>query len=154
MAALNRMGMATRATIVGCDPPGLPAEQFTIHPFLDKGRPEHFAVLAASMLAAHFLFLPSRAEAYGQAFCEAAAFGVPVIGSTAGGIPTIIRDGETGFLRPAETSGEDFAALIHAALTTPGRYAEMAREARDDYRRRLNWDRFGERLSEAITALI
>ena len=154
VSALNRLGLPTKATIVGCNPPDLPPDQFTIHPFLDKGRPDHFALFASIMLSAHFLFLPSRAEAYGQAFCEATAFGVPVIGSTAGGIPTIIRDGETGFLRPADTAGEDFAALIRDAVTTPARYSRMARAAREDYRQRLNWDRFGERLGDTIAALI
>lgn len=106
------------------------------------------------MLRAHFLFLPSRAEAYGQAFCEAAAFGVPVIGSTAGGIPTIIRDGETGYVRPADTPATEFALLIQDALASPAHYARMAGAARDDYRERLNWDRFGERLNDTIAALV
>src|SRR5258708_23554604 len=97
---LNKTGLPSRATIIGCQPEGLSPEQFDIYPFLDKSRPEHFAILSKIMRDAHFFFLPSRAEAYGQAFCEAAAFGVPSIGSAVGGIPTIIQDGATGFVRP------------------------------------------------------
>lgn len=154
VAELNRLGLPTHATVIGCDPPGLSPAQFTIHPFLDKRRNDHFALLASIMMKAHFFFLPSRAEAYGQAFCEAAAFGLPIIGSTAGGIPTIIREGETGFARPADTPAEQFAALIRDALAEPARYVRMAQAAREDYRQRLNWDRFGERLNDSIAALV
>jgi len=151
---LNRLGLPTRATIIGCQPPGLSPQFFDIHPFLDKGRPEHFAILSSVMFGAHFLFLPSRAEAYGQAFCEAAAFGLPSIGSTVGGIPTIIQDGHTGFVRPPETNVRQFADLIQDTLCDKDRYTRLARQAREDYRQRLNWDSFGGRLSDAIMALV
>jgi glycosyltransferase involved in cell wall biosynthesis len=151
---LNRRGLPTRATIIGCSPPGLPAHHFDVHPFLDKGQADHFALLSDIMSRSHFLFLPSRAEAYGQAFCEAAAFGLPSIGSTAGGIPTIIRDGETGFVRPTETSAQDFASLIQETLADQHRYGRMARLAREDFRDRLNWDSFGKRLGETIMTVV
>lgn len=151
---LNKAGLPARATIIGCDPKGLSPQMFDIHPYLDKSRPEHFAILSSVMLEAHFLFLPSRAEAYGQAFCEAAAFGLPSIGSTVGGIPTIIRDGETGFVRPLETSAAQFAAIILDTLSDRSRYLRLARQAREDFRLRLNWDSFGNRLCDAITAVM
>lgn len=154
VATLNRAGFQTHATIVGADPSGLDPRQFTVHPFIDKNKPEDFARFAAIMRDAHFMFLPSRAEAYGQAFCEAAAFGVPTIGSTVGGIPTIIRDGETGFVRHPETPAAAFAALIRETLASPSRYLAMAREARRDYRERLNWDSFGDRLNSVIATLV
>jgi glycosyltransferase involved in cell wall biosynthesis len=154
VTALNELGLPTRATIIGCQPAGLPAHLFEIHPFLDKGNPEHFARLTRIMRDAHFLFLPSRAEAYGQVFCEAAAFGVPSIGSTVGGIPTIIRDAETGFVRAPETPASEFAALIRDTLADPTRYRGMARLARDDFEQRLNWDSFGERLNSLVLGAI
>lgn len=154
IAELNRNGLPARATIIGCAPPGLSPQHFTVHPFLDKGRPEHLAILSAVMMGAHFHFLPSRAEAYGQAFCEAAAFGVPSIGSSVGGIPTIIRDGETGFVRPLGTKASEFAALILEAMSDRRRYLRLARQAREDFRLRLNWESFGNRLCDAITAIM
>jgi len=108
---LNRLGLPTRGTIIGADPKGLPTNRFTIHPFLDKARDDHFALFSTIMLSAHFLVLPARAEAYGQVLCEAMAFGVPVIGSTVGGIPTIVRDRETGFLKPADSPPSQFAQI-------------------------------------------
>jgi glycosyltransferase involved in cell wall biosynthesis len=153
VSELNRLGLKTRATIIGCDPPGL-SHDFAVHPLLDKERPDQLAQFEALMLNAHFLFIPSRAEAYGQAFCEAMAFGLPAIGSMAGGIPTIICDGETGYVRPATTSARDFALLIRDGLAAPEQYRRMAHAARADYRQRLNWDRFGDRLNDTIVALL
>jgi glycosyltransferase involved in cell wall biosynthesis len=41
---------------------------------------------------------PSRSEGMGNAFLEAMAAGVPVVGTRVGGIPEIVQDGETGLL--------------------------------------------------------
>lgn len=42
--------------------------------------------------------LPSQYESFGFVFLEAMAHGVPVIGVRTGGVPEVIRDGETGFI--------------------------------------------------------
>lgn len=42
--------------------------------------------------------MPSKFEAFGIVFLEANSLGLPVIGSNAGGIPSAIKDGETGFI--------------------------------------------------------
>ncbi len=48
----------------------------------------------------------SRSEALGNVFLEAQAAGCAVIGTTVGGIPDIVKDGQTGFLvQPDDVSG-------------------------------------------------
>lgn len=49
---------------------------------------------------ADLLLLPSEKESFGLVALEAMACGVPTIGSLAGGIPELVKDGETGFLSP------------------------------------------------------
>lgn len=63
--------------------------------------------------------MPSRCEptipwqeGFGIAFVEAAAFGVPAVGSRSGGIPDAVVDGETGILVPEESPGDLADALI------------------------------------------
>jgi phosphatidyl-myo-inositol dimannoside synthase len=53
----------------------------------------HLAYAASDVFA-----LPSRYESFGFVFLEAMAHGVPVIGVRTGGVPEVIRDGETGFI--------------------------------------------------------
>lgn len=49
---------------------------------------------------ADLLLLPSEKESFGLVALEAMACGVPTIGSDAGGIPELIKHGETGYLAP------------------------------------------------------
>ncbi len=54
-----------------------------------------------SALAAFDIFaMPSRAEGFGVAAIEAAAMGVPVVGSDVHGIPDVVDQGRTGLLVP------------------------------------------------------
>jgi len=49
---------------------------------------------------ANLLLLPSASESFGLVALEALGCGVPVIGTSAGGLPEVVRHGETGFLSP------------------------------------------------------
>jgi glycosyltransferase involved in cell wall biosynthesis len=63
--------------------------------------PARSHVEAMKLIAGAAIFvLPSRCEGLARVLVEAMAAGVPVIGSSIGGTPTLIRDGENGFLFP------------------------------------------------------
>jgi glycosyltransferase involved in cell wall biosynthesis len=55
--------------------------------------------------------VPSHVEPLGNATLEAMAHAVPVLGSTAGGIPEMVLDGETGLLVPPKSPTELASAL-------------------------------------------
>ncbi|MBD3169742.1 MAG: glycosyltransferase [candidate division Zixibacteria bacterium] len=54
------------------------------------------------MARAHIFVLPSIEEGFGMVLVEAMAMGTVVIGSNSGGIPDIIKDGETGIIVPVK----------------------------------------------------
>jgi alpha-maltose-1-phosphate synthase len=73
--------------------------------------------------------LPTRDEAFGMVYQEAAAAGVPAIGSRINAVPEIVEDGGTGLL----VDPMDVAALIQAIRTlvdSPGLRRRMGAAAR------------------------
>jgi N-acetyl-alpha-D-glucosaminyl L-malate synthase BshA len=94
--------MDARLMMVGDGPERSRAEAFCReHNLRDKvfflgNVPNLEEVLAGSDL----FLLPSETESFGMAALEALASEVPVIATQAGGLPELIRDGETGYLLP------------------------------------------------------
>jgi glycosyltransferase involved in cell wall biosynthesis len=62
--------------------------------------------------AADIFVIPSLQEAFGQTALESMACGTPVVGSDAGGIPEIVRDGVTGLLFPVGDARSLAAAMV------------------------------------------
>ena len=95
--------------------------------------------IAPLLAAADLFLLPSQNESFGLSALEALASGVPVVGSDAGGLPEVIRDGETGILCPAgDIPGMAAAAL--EILQDPKRWSEMSKLASKDARERFSRD--------------
>src|SRR5262252_8644158 len=94
----------------------------------------------APLLAGADLFLlPSSTESFGLSALEALASGVPVIGSNAGGLPEVVRDGETGFL--CEVGDVDaMASASLELLRDRDRWHAMSTLAARDSRDRFSLD--------------
>ena len=79
--------------------------------------------------AADIFVIPSLQEAFGQTALESMACGTPVVGSDAGGIPEIVRDGVTGLLFPGGDP-QALAAAVKKLLEDDERRAAMGMECR------------------------
>ena len=81
--------------------------------------------IAPLLAAADLFLLPSQTESFGLSALEALASGVPVIGTNTGGLPEVIRDGETGILcAVGDVAGMAAAAL--EILRDPRRWKQMS----------------------------
>lgn len=97
--------------------------------------------LVAPLLASADLFLlPSETESFGLSALEALATGVPVVASAVGGLPEVIRDGETGMLRPVGDVG-GMGDVAIALLRDSARWNAMSHAAMSDARERFALDR-------------
>jgi glycosyltransferase involved in cell wall biosynthesis len=67
-------------------------------PHLHLGSIDSEHLLATVYNAADVFVIPSMEEAFGQTALESLACGRPVVGSDVGGIPDMVRDGDTGLL--------------------------------------------------------
>lgn len=74
-----------------------------------------------------FVYL-SESEGLGSAALLAMAHGLPVIASDAGGLPEIVRDGETGLL--IDNSTEELRAALERLLARPEQAAALGRQGR------------------------
>lgn len=138
---LREMGVPAQLTMCGCVPPReFQTPGLTVIPFLNKNDPAQRKKLDDLYLASHFLLLPSRSECYGIAFCEANAYGLPVVTTRTGGIPQVVREGRNGFMLPLSAGGSEYAELIARLWQAPARYSELVRSSRQEFEERLNWD--------------
>jgi len=81
------------------------------------------------MAAADVFCLPSYREGFGSVIIEAAAVGLPAIGTRIYGISDAIAEGESGFLcEPGDTAA--LAARMAQFITDPNMRKEMGRRAR------------------------
>jgi glycogen(starch) synthase len=64
------------------------------------------------MQTADLFVAPSLYESFGLVFLEAMRWGTPVVGTRAGGIPEIIKHGESGLLVPPGDPAELAAAIV------------------------------------------
>ena len=100
-------------------------------------------VVAPLLAEADLFLLPSQNESFGLSALEALASGAPVVGSRAGGLVEVVRDGETGALCPVG----DVPGMADAALQIIGdraRWRRMSAAAADDARQRFARDEIVE----------
>lgn len=108
----------------------------------------------ARLYASHDIFvLPSVNEAYGIVYIEAQQFGLPAIGTSAGGAGEIIHDGIDGYLIPPDDS--DRLSLLLAGLQqNRGLLKSLGEQARLAYDRHPAWDDSCSRIRAFLLDLI
>ncbi len=97
------------------------------------------ASIDEALAGADVLLLPSRGESAGLVAMEALARDTPVIASDVGGVPEVVRHGETGLLVPVGDA-EAFAGAIVAMTRDPEWARELTARGREDMAARFALD--------------
>lgn len=155
LLALRRMKVNAELIIVGTKPPTeVQHEKLTVIPYLNKNKRSQMLKFYNLLLGSHFMIFPTKAEAFGVVSCEANAFGLPVITTEVGGIPTIIRNGKNGYMLPLSASANQFADLIKEIFNDKSRYQMLVCSSKEEYKSRLNWNKWAESIQEIIAEMI
>lgn len=152
---LNRRGFPVELSVVGLKeiPIKLPPN-VTNYGFLSKSNKEGAAKLEELFSSAHFLFVPSIAEAYGLVFCEANAYAVPNISHRKGGLTTIVEDGVNGQLFDLGTNPIVFADYIQQTFNNKQEYKRLCISSLGRYQSTLNWQASGEKICGVFSSII
>lgn len=153
---LVQSDIPTKLIVVGCRPPrGVGLDLIENVGFIDKAAPGGEAALRRLYSESHFLCLPSRAECFGVASCEASAHGVPCLSVATGGRGTVIVPGKNGYLFELDDFVEDATRVIRTCMADcEGAYVPLARSSYGEYRSRLNWTTSTKMLMGHLSRLV
>jgi glycosyltransferase involved in cell wall biosynthesis len=136
---------AATLDVIGGHPP-LRQDGVRFHGVLSQER-EHDRALVLELFGAATCFvMPSRVEPFGIAYVEAAAAGIPSIGSLVGGPPDVIGPEGGKVVPPADEDALVSAMLELSDPATAQRAGETARERSALY----TWRAVAERLLRAL----
>lgn len=153
-AQLQSEGMNVELNIVGCQPADVPDSLSGINVlgFIDPHTKEGGKALKELLAACHFLLLPARADCTPHVIAEVNAFGMPVLATKVGGLPSIISEGKNGHLVELDSAIPASCSLIRKYIDHPKTYQALAQSTYHEYQQRLNWDVAGDAIIDLLDA--
>lgn len=138
-------------TFVGRKPPNDHRdENITYIPDLRKDTQADNESLHREYLKADFLLLPSIADCTPIVFCEAFAYGIPVITRNTGGIPFIVENNKTGFALPGYATAKQFCECITSLHSNIEQYNRIKENALMASEKLYNWEVWSQTFKTVI----
>lgn len=94
---------------------------------------------------ADIFVLPSKSEAFGLVYAEAMSCGLPVVGTSTGGIPEVITNGEDGYLVPVDDTTE-LAKKMESLLKSKKRRDSMSKKGLEKAHQKFDLNKTTEKL--------
>lgn len=153
MEVFARLGPIARLRILSNDP-SLRGRAWPEGVELVSGLGHHDpgAVARAYREADIFVF-PTRKDHMGMVLTEAAASGLPLVGTDVGGVKEAIRDGENGRLLPYGAGPGDWAAAIEDLIRDPDKRRRYGRFSRGIAETEFSFGALRERVEAAFGKL-
>jgi len=138
---LREIGYMVNLKIVGCQVPNhvMNSEFVSYLPFLDRKKNDDENMLIELFDNAFAFFMPTRAEAMGIVFAEAASFGLVSISTKTGGVEAVIEDGNTGILLNINDSVTEVVKRVLPLMNDRDLYVSYSQNSLEKFQRELNW---------------
>ncbi len=153
---LNKAGLKTCLTLVGCRPPeGVKVPEFVkIMGYISKRSLQGAKQIEDLFAHAHFVLVPSRADCTPVVFAEASSFGVPSLSRDIGGIPTMIRNDINGRTFDRDANPDEYVSYVLQLMSSPARYRDLALSSFHEYETRLNWKSAGRQIKALLEEVL
>ncbi len=151
MGYIRSQGIPVKLVVIGFSPPvEFVDEDVEIINYIDKNSREGIKMFDKLMVDADFFLLPTRAECMGIAFCEASAYGLPVITRDTGGVTEVVKNGINGYALDYDSDYREFGNKIISIYNSDKEYYNLVRSSRRYFEERLNWDAWGFRMKQLL----
>src|ERR1035437_5011025 len=147
---LNRSGFPTELIIIG-DKPSIPQpypKYIRYIGFIDKYSRDYDDHYTSFLNECHFLILPSRADCTPIVFSEAGSFGLPVITTNVGGIPSLIFDNINGIKFESNAEVRNYVNYIKQQFNDYESYKRLCISSFTFYKQHHNWESSVKKLIE------
>lgn len=153
---LNNMNIKTELAIVGCNPPESASfpDFIRVHGFIDKSKKEGNDLIDSLYSESHFFVLPTVADCTPIVFSEANSYGLPVITTNTGGIPSIIRNDINGKMFDLNADPAEYARYIKDHFTDFEKYSQFSERSFDEYAEVLNWNASINKIIKYLTNIL
>lgn len=154
--ALRKNGHNITLNIVGCKPEKAVAEKefVTVYPFFNRKDSKEKQELLDLFTNAFLYIMPTRAEAMGIVFAEAASFALPCVAYNTGGVSEAVVDNETGILFDIDSSFDEKVSRVEKLINSDEEYSLMSKKSFEHYEKNLNWDSIILKIKEIIDPII
>jgi glycosyltransferase involved in cell wall biosynthesis len=151
MKYLRSKGVDARLIAIGVEPPDeFIDEHVELIGYINKNTREGMELFGTEMLKADFYLLPTRAECVAITFCEASAYGLPIITRDTGGVTEVVKNGINGFAMRYDAGPEEYGATILSILSSENDYQNLVKSTRKYFDERLNWDVWGKNVKKIL----
>lgn len=121
------------------------------YPHIDKSTLEGRKLFDRILSQSNYLIAPTSFECFGIMYCEASAYGIPILTNDVCGVDQSVIQGVNGFLFSLDTSVEKWADIIINNYGDEKQYVTMCKKVKKEFRARLNWKVWGQRMNSLIS---
>jgi glycosyltransferase involved in cell wall biosynthesis len=116
---------------------------------MNKNIHDQYEKYISILKKSHIFLLPTKAECSAIVFCEASAFGIPILTYLTGGLDDYVVDGVNGYKLHLGASSMEFADTIQHCIEN-NELVKLSSGGKRLYAERLSWKAWSQRFKDLM----